>query len=232
MPLPPNIDSKIRQQFSALLVDIENLATFDNDGWHYDVKGVLIFRRIQVSFLSLISLLTSSKNLKELADETRGLGTHGVTTEMVAKLHGTILALKGDYELGMLDSLIEMVEANVASDYLGQAEELLKEGQPGKYDHVPAAVLTGAILENALRILCGRQTPPVSTTLPNGSPKMLNLLIDDLKKANGFNELKAQQLRTWAAIRNAAAHGEFAKFDRKDVEQMLPGVQNFLADFL
>jgi hypothetical protein len=35
----------------------------------------------------------------------------------------------------------------------------------------------------------------------------LNPLIDDLKKAGAFNELKAKQLRVWAAIRNkGSAH--------------------------
>ena len=73
---------------------------------------------------------------------------------------------------------------------------------------------------------------PIALDNAKGEPKTLNPLIDDLKKANVFNELKAKQLRAWADVRNAAAHGEFAKFNRQDVEQMLVGVQNFLADYL
>ncbi len=66
----------------------------------------------------------------------------------------------------------------------------------------------------------------------NGQYKMMNALIDDLKKAGLYNELKAKRLRAWADIRNAAAHGEFDEFDRKDTEEMLKGVQNFLADYM
>ncbi len=40
-------------------------------------------------------------------------------------------------------------EAEIAADYMGQAEELLNEGSSGKYDHVPAAVLAGAVLEKS-----------------------------------------------------------------------------------
>ena len=115
---------------------------------------------------------------------------------------------------------------------MGQAEGLLNEGQPGKFDHVPAAVLTGAVLEKALRKLCDDQQPPIPTVDAKGDPKTLNPLIDDLKKANVFNELKAKQLRAWADIRNKAAHGEFDQFKRTDVEQMMGGVKNFLADYL
>jgi uncharacterized protein YutE (UPF0331/DUF86 family) len=61
---------------------------------------------------------------------------------------------------------------------------------------------------------------------------MLNNLIDDLKKARVYNETKAKQLRAWADIRNRAGHGEFDQFDRKQVQAMITGVRDFLADFL
>ncbi|MEO6996357.1 MAG: DUF4145 domain-containing protein [Lacunisphaera sp.] len=141
-------------------------------------------------------------------------------------------AIKNDLESGFFDSLSIQIEAEIASDYMGQAEQLLGEGQTGKFDHVPAAVLAGAVLEKALRKLCGQQQPPVSTLTTSGEPKTLNPLIDDLKKAGLFNELKAKQLRAWADIRNKAAHGDFDQFNRGDVEQMIQGVSNFLADYI
>jgi uncharacterized protein YutE (UPF0331/DUF86 family) len=65
-----------------------------------------------------------------------------------------------------------------------------------------------------------------------GEPKTLSPLIDELKKAEVFNELKAKQLRSWADIRNAAAHGEFSAFGKSDVAQMISGINNFLAGYL
>jgi hypothetical protein len=145
---------------------------------------------------------------------------------------GILEAFRDDFEQGFLDDLLLKVEAAVAADYMGQAEGLLKEGQPGKFDHVPAAVLVGAVLEKALRTLCNEQQPPVSIVNAKGEPKTLNPLIDELKKAGAFNELKAKQLRSWAGVRNAAAHGEFSAFGKADVEQMISGINNFLADYL
>jgi hypothetical protein len=148
------------------------------------------------------------------------------------KALGILEAFRDDLEKGFLDDFLLRVEAEVAADYLGQADGLLKEGQPGAFDHVPAAVLAGAVLEKALRTLCERQQPQIPLLNPKGESKTLNPLIDDLKKAGAFNELKAKQLRAWADIRNKAAHGEFDQFTKGDVEQMLGGITNFLADYL
>lgn len=140
--------------------------------------------------------------------------------------------VKDDFEKGFLDDLATAIEAEVASNYMGQAEHLLAEGQRGKFDHVPAAVLAGAVLENSLRTLCDQQQPPIAQKTPKGDHKTLGPLIDELKKAGVFNEAKAKQLRAWADIRNLAAHGEFNQFKRGDVEAMISGINTFLADHL
>ena len=143
----------------------------------------------------------------------------------IASLHG----LRDSFTRGYFDNLHARIEAELSADYLGQADQLLNEGQPGKYDHVPAAVLAGAVLEKNLRSLCGGQTPAIPVDKADGTHKMLNLLIDDLKKAGVFNEIQAKQLRAYAAIRNAAAHGEFTEFTRSQVETMVAGITQFIA---
>jgi hypothetical protein len=140
--------------------------------------------------------------------------------------------IKNDLESGFLDDLSSQIEAEIAADYMGQAEQLLHEGQKGKFDHIPAAVLSGAVLEKSLRQLCQQQQPKISIISQNGDHKTLGPLIDDLKKAGLFNELKAKQLRAWADIRNKAAHGDFDQFSRSDVEQMIAGISTFLSEFL
>lgn len=162
----------------------------------------------------------------------KSLPNLGCSEDRLTAAVSVLKGVKNDLEEGFLDSLCDRVETEIASDYMGQAERLMKEGQSGKFDHVPAAVLAGAVLEKALRVLCGQQTPPVPITTSKGEPKTMNPLIDDLKKAGLFNELKAKQLRGWADIRNKAAHGEFDQFTKADVENMISGITNFLADYL
>lgn len=141
-------------------------------------------------------------------------------------------SIREDLENGFLDDLSLEIEAELSSDYMGQAESLLKEGVTGKHDHVPAAVLAGAVLEKALKTLCAQLTPPEPTKNDNGKPLMLNALIASLKKRGIFNEIVAKQLRAWASIRNSAAHGEFKEFNKIQVESMVAGIESFLVQYL
>ncbi len=222
MPLPFEIEQKIRERFDHILKQGEMLVRSPSDDiQYYEVKTQLF------SLMNYIS--PSSNHFEKLRDEINHWNTWNYKEE---NLLGYVKALKADYETGMFDSLSETIEANVAADYMGQAEQLLGEGIAGQYDHVPAAVLTGAVLEDALRRLCQRQSPPIDIQKPDGSPKTLDPLITDLQKMNVFNKAKADMLKSWAKIRNYAAHGEFTEFKRADVETMIAGVKSFIADYL
>lgn len=242
MTLPKNLLAKYLQHFDVLISEGE--AVFrsfrreiestgfgrDSTYYHWVCGDETRLCKWETQILTLLEPFTKEgTRLKEQVDllSPLGKGRDGVES-CVAVLK----ALRDDLEQGFLDNLLLRIEAEIAADYMGQAEGLLNEGQPGKFDHVPAAVLTGAVLEKALRKLCDEQQPPVPTVDTKGNPKTLNPLIDDLRKANVFNELKAKQLRAWADIRNKAAHGEFDQFKRTDVEQMIEGVKAFLADYL
>jgi hypothetical protein len=171
----------------------------------------------------------NAQRANDLVDEIRQLNANSYGIEHIL---GILIGLQDDYKKGLLSDVTNMIEANIAADYMGQAEHLLGEGIQGQFDHVPAAVLAGAVLEDSLRRLCGRQMPPIPTIKSNGLDKMLNALIDDLKSANVYNELIAKQLRGWADIRNAAAHGRFEDFKREHVESMIKGIEVFLADYM
>jgi hypothetical protein len=145
---------------------------------------------------------------------------------------GYLSGLQNIVSKDLLGNLGMRIEAEVASDYMAQAEALLGEGIKGSHDHVPAAVLSGAVLEKALKTLCTRQSPPVPVLNQKNEPKMMNLLIDDLKKAGLYNETKAKQLRAWEGIRNHAAHAEFDQFQKSEVEAMVKGIGEFLAQYL
>lgn len=174
-------------------------------------------------------IVAKSEPLSKIADAFQSIKNTRSSLEWGI---ATMKAVKDNLRNGFIGDLRLQVETELASDYMGQAEQLLNEGQTGKYDHVPAAVLAGAVLEKALRTLCCQQEPQISILKHDGEKKTLNPLIDDLKKSCIFNEAKAKQLKAWAAIRNHAAHGEFDQFTRTDVEQMITGINNFLADYM
>jgi len=137
-------------------------------------------------------------------------------------------SIREDFEKEFFDSLYHKIETEICADYMEQAQTLINVGKTGKFEHVPAAVLAGAVLEKSLKSLCKSQFPPEPIINNHGRPLMLNALIESLKKRNVFNEIVAKQLRAWTDIRNKAAHGEFEDFNKFDVENMIRGIESFL----
>lgn len=137
-------------------------------------------------------------------------------------------AISKDFDSGAFDPIADRLQAAFASDYLSQAQELLDLKSRDGVDHVPAAVLAGAVLERHLREMCVRRS--IAILRPNGDHIMMDDLITNLRKAPNppFENPMAAELRGWAAIRNKAAHGEFDKFTRDGVQRMLTGIMDFL----
>lgn len=242
MSFPPKLRAKYLDHFDALIADgdIVQATSYPHpkirDGRTGDPKQLVsaaAYGAWRMRCVNLLHLVLPKNHPQQKLIERWSKSRRGLTSIGDARfVQQTMKAIRSDFASGLLGDISEQIEAEIAADYMSQAEQLLAEGQTGKYDHVPGAVLAGAVLEKALRALCGQQQPTVPTRDTKGKPVMLNGLIDALKKASAFNEMKAKQLRAWAAIRNHAAHGEFNEFTRTDAEQMIQGINSFLADHM
>lgn len=227
MAMPPKLKQKLTERFDALIAEGEQVVESLREHGRPPTPPILEWGTKCASLL--IQVLPRQhprfKNIPEFGAE---FGSHVNPPKQLPVLK----AIRDDFVHGFLDDLAEQIEAEIASDYMGQAERLLSEGQSGKYDHVPAAVLAGATLEHALRKLCERQTPKIATAKPNGQPLTLDPLIVALKKSDAVKQTEAAQLSAWAHIRNKAAHGEFDQFDRQQVALMVAGIRDFLSRWL
>ena len=222
MSLPNRIDKGILERFDSLIKDGEALVNNSaNSGTSYI--------SFSTSAKSLFRFVLEELRYKEIQQEIQMLEMRSPGRGAPSSVLEILRGLKADYESGVLDDLSQMIEATVSYDFMGQAEQLL-DGEKPDYDHIPAAVLAGAVLENGLRRLCQRQSPPIETKWNDGKHKRLNKLIDELQ-GKAFNPAKADQLRSWAKTRNSAGHGEFDDFTRADVEDMIPGIKRFLAEY-
>lgn len=134
------------------------------------------------------------------------------------RMRAVFLAAKEDFEGGYLNSLRNLVQAEVFTSELEQAEELLKSGYA-----TAAAVIAGVVLETTLRDLCSTQE------LEHGS---LNKMNDDLAKAGAYNASQKKRITALAAIRNSATHGKQDEFTAADVGGMIDDVERFLASTL
>jgi len=231
--LPKNLLNKYLARFDELITEGESIQKTIKVEPHDPTEQTMdyyAFIKWDINCESLLDQVIPSNSIhrKVIENPTRYYDSESKLKSIISILR----ALKEDYEKGFLEDLALQIEAELAADYMGQAEQLLAEGQTGKYDHVPAAVLSGAVLEKALRTLCDKQSPPVLTVNTKGQPLTLNPLIDALKKVGAFNQSVARQLQAWADIRNNAAHGDFDQFTRSDVELMIQGINNFLATYM
>lgn len=127
-------------------------------------------------------------------------------------------AAREDFEGGYLNSIRNLVQAELAGDELDQAKELHASGYSAA-----AAVVAGVVLENTLRSLCAKRGPAV------GSMDRMNA---DLTKAGEYNAVVQKRVTALAAIRNSAAHGKSDDYTPDDVKNMISEVERFVAERL
>lgn len=134
------------------------------------------------------------------------------------RVRSVFVAAKEDFEGGYLSSVRTLVQAEVFTDELEQARELLSAGYAAA-----AAVITGVVLETNLRELCTRHG------VATGKLERMNA---DLVKAGAYNVLVQKKVTALAAIRNSAAHGNTTEFTPADVAAMLADVERLLDEWL
>jgi len=189
MRLPPSVLNKYLDRFDELIQEGERIYKVIKDipPVYFSAPGEVTRPLTQqeleakqklegwnVNYLSLLDQIISPRSAhRNLLDEKRERVSNlpGSVNTRISRLKG----LKDDFQKGFLGDLGLEIETAIAADYMGQAEQLLAEGQSGKYDHVPAAVLAGAVLEKSLRTLCDKQSPSISTVNNNGKPLTLPL---------------------------------------------------------
>lgn len=146
----------------------------------------------------------------------------------IERLYGVAKALQLDWSLDHLQTFGEMVHAELFSDMLQAAAYLLGEGYKDA-----AAVNAGGVLEQHIRALCDKHGLPTTVTDSQGSvvPKKANVLIADLQKQGVYDKNTHKHLVWLTGLRNAAAHAEYQTYTAKDVELMIEGVRQFIANY-
>lgn len=148
-------------------------------------------------------------------------GKQGLTFSPSRRALGVLRAALEDYEQGYLFNLRELIEAEVFSDFLDQAQALISAGY-----FAPGAVVVGAVLEDGLRRLAVR----ANIELPE-LPK-LDRVNAELAKAGLYSKLVQKRITAVADLRNSAAHGDWSAFSADDVKDMYAWVSRFMEEYL
>lgn len=137
------------------------------------------------------------------------------------ELGAVVQALNDDFKSGAMQSVVELVHAAVFDDLLELASELA-----GKGYYPPAAVVTGAVLEEHIRKLA--QKNEIGVTDDRGRPQSFEALGVELVRKNAVSESRRKILAGWYGQRTEAAHGHFDKVIDVEVERMIQGVRDFV----
>jgi hypothetical protein len=173
--------------------------------------------RVKARNLLSMACGPASEHYKDFVEAEKGT-PYGTTHSMMLSLKAVFEAAREDYEGGYLNSLRNLVQAEVFSHELDQASALLEAGYA-----TPAAVVAGVVLETTLRELCQDEG------LGTGKLDKMNA---DLAKAGRYSLLIQKRITALADIRNNAAHGFPDKFTRQDVRDMISYVEGFVGEQL
>ena len=135
-------------------------------------------------------------------------------------------ALLADVKAGHLQSVVDLVHAETFADFLEMAQHLLDAGYKDA-----AAVIAGSALEAHVRALCEKHGLPLAVTKPDGSatPKKADSMNSELAGADIYNKLDQKNVTAWLDLRNKAAHGKYAEYQKDQVLLLIGGVRDFLA---
>ena len=134
---------------------------------------------------------------------------------------GILEAVLEDIDQGFIETVRQLIAVEVFSDFLEQSSYLLESGYK-----IPAASLTGAVLENGLRSVANRKGVRV------GGRDDLSALNQKLANKGVYNRLVQKKVSVWTDVRNAADHGQFEEVKDDDVRDLIKGAQSLLADHL
>jgi hypothetical protein len=183
----------------------------------YVDQNSLLNWKVKAKTLLINTCGESSQQLASFiaAEKAPGLPTN---YDILKQLRAVFLAVKEDFEGGYLNTIRNLVQAEVFGSELEQASELLSAGYASA-----AAVIAGAVLETTIRNLC------TDRGIDHGKLDKMNA---DLAKAGAYNSIQQKRITAMAGIRNAAAHGDVEKFNPGDVKGMIDDVERFLASTL
>ncbi len=135
------------------------------------------------------------------------------------RMKGVLTGFKSDFEGGHFADFRGIIRTEVEADFLAQALRLLDDGCKDS-----AAMLIGAVLEDALRQLCRTHGVPEGNGIEKMNPP--------LRTAGIYGLPQQQQITAWAAIRNKAAHGKFEEYVIEEIRLMHQGISSFLVNYL
>jgi hypothetical protein len=220
------MDEKTRRKMSAQLDEVlssvgqmRQIPT--SEGFYYPTEDK---NRFVTAAIAVTRRLTGPASDYAQQLDAAAKGTQWSSDDYVSGIVGVLKALRDDIDRDRLESLVEILHADLFSDFLEQAAHLQEEGYKDA-----AAVIAGSVLEEHLRQLATKQGVEVTVaTLRGTNPKKASTLNDELAKAGAYSKLDQKSVTAWLGIRNLAAHGKYGDYAAEQVALLIQSVRDFI----
>jgi len=133
---------------------------------------------------------------------------------------GIVQALRDDIDSGYIQSLTEMVHAEIFSDFIDMAKHLSDNGFKDA-----AAVIAGSTLESHVKKLCVKNGIALEV---GGKPLKTETLNQALAKTPDYSLLDQKNVTAWMDFRNKAAHGNYGDYNNDQVKLLISSIQDFI----
>ena len=124
---------------------------------------------------------------------------------------------KEEVEKGFLYKIEHLVSADLFDSILEHAEYLLSKGHKD-----PAAILGRVVIEKTLKQIAERETIALS------DKEKLSRINEILWKEQAYDKITWRLIQGYVDLGNFAAHGDFDKYDKEKVEDMLSWIRKNL----
>ena len=145
---------------------------------------------------------------------------HGVPYWAVQKLCGNLTSVIEEIELGLLKKAEYIFMASAFDDFLDHADYFHKGGKK-----MESSVLASIVFEDTLRKIASKYNA-------SSNGESIEVIIDNLTKANAWTSVKAKRIKAYAAVRNKALHANWEEIELRDVGELIKGVRELLENNL
>ena len=215
------IDGVLEYTEETIKVSIQRMLTFKN---YPDFKDNLLNQ------LNVSMIIKLKQTIKDIAPKNSEywLYANSITEpysfKMIYNLIGILKSLRDDYANDFLNSINEMVDAEIFADILEQAEYLLKQ------DYFRAsAVVAGVALESHLRNLAEKNKILIKSD--DGKYVKADSLNGDLLKNKIIDKTMHKYITSWLGLRNDAAHPDAKLINEGMIEPMIAGIRVFIEKY-
>lgn len=210
--------NKITKKFDELIREAQEIEAERRENLQSDGESIISpvgYYRLVSSIRILFTYLSAPTYIAMLNDV-------GIDRINPGILQGLLESAKREFTFGLLSHPKILATADSMEDLLEQADYLLEQDLKD-----PACVLIGGVLEETLRSMLENRYSEVKFSPKDGIRKFNNQLFE----VSAYDKATHKLIDGYAEYRNLAAHGDYAKYKKVQVDEFLGFTRNFISNW-